>query len=155
MANGTILVVGGQDGSNGPPVPTLELLPTQGPTLFMEWLRASDPWNLYPFMAVIRGGIFVQYWNEARILDENTFETIRVLPPVPGAVNAPLGGRTYPLEGTMVLLPQHAPYTESLEVLICGGSTVDNAGKSASTGSPGIKARDSLLVVTSAMGNSP
>lgn len=127
MANGTIVVVGGQDGSNGPPVPTLELLPKMGGALYMDWLRASDPLNLYPFMAVQRGGIFVQYWNEARILDENTFDTIRVLPPVPGAVNAPQGGRSYPLEGTMVLLPQHAPYTESLEVLICGGSTVDNA----------------------------
>lgn len=127
MANGTILVVGGQDGSNGPPVPTLELLPTQGPALFMQWLRDTDPWNLYPFLAVMRGGIFAAYYNEARILDENTFDTIRVLPPIPGAVNAPKGGRTYPLEGTMVLLPQHAPYSDSLEVLICGGSTVDNA----------------------------
>ena len=126
MYDGQIIVVGGQDGSNGPPVPSLETLPPRGPPLFCEWLRASDPWNLYPFMAVQRGGIFIQYWNEARILDENTFETVRLLPPTPGAVNAPKGGRTYPLEGTMVLLPQYAPYTESLEVLICGGSTVDN-----------------------------
>lgn len=34
-----------------------------------------------------------------------------------------LGGRTYPLEGSMVLLPQHAPYTDPLKVLLCGGST--------------------------------
>jgi hypothetical protein len=42
---------------------------------------------------------------------------------MPGAVNDPLGGRTYPLEGTSVLLPQKAPFTAPLEVLVCGGST--------------------------------
>jgi hypothetical protein len=34
-----------------------------------------------------------------------------------------LGGRTYPLEAAAVLLPLHAPYTDPLGVLICGGST--------------------------------
>ncbi|OAF57262.1 hypothetical protein VC83_04669 [Pseudogymnoascus destructans] len=124
MANGSILVVGGENGSNGPPVPTLELLPRAGGALYMEWLQRTDPYNLYPFLAVLpSGGIFVAYYNEAIILDEKTFATQKKLPNIPGAVNNPLGGRTYPLEGTMVLLPQHAPYTEPLGVLICGGST--------------------------------
>ncbi|SRR5258706_2178856 len=67
MANGSILVVGGEDGSNGPPVPSLEILPTPvgGPTwLHMDWLQRTDPNNLYPFLAVIPAGIFVQYYNE-------------------------------------------------------------------------------------------
>ena len=68
MANGSILVVGGEDGSNGPPVPSLEILPTPvgGPTwLHMDWLERTDPNNLYPFLAVLPGGgIFVQYYNE-------------------------------------------------------------------------------------------
>lgn len=124
MANGSILVVGGENGSNGPPVPTLEILPRAGGTLYMEWLERTDPNNLYPFLAVLpSGGIFVAYYNEAIILDEDTFATSKKLPNIPGAVNNPLGGRTYPLEGTMVLLPQHAPYTDPLGVLICGGST--------------------------------
>ncbi|KFX87861.1 hypothetical protein O988_09253, partial [Pseudogymnoascus sp. VKM F-3808] len=124
MANGSILVVGGENGSNGPPVPTLELLPRAGGVLHMPWLERTDPYNLYPFLAVLpSGGIFVAYYNEAIILDETTFATKKQLPNIPGAVNNPLGGRTYPLEGTMVLLPQHAPYTEPLGVLICGGST--------------------------------
>ncbi|KFY34113.1 hypothetical protein V494_07045 [Pseudogymnoascus sp. VKM F-4513 (FW-928)] len=124
MANGSILVVGGENGSNGPPVPSLELLPRAGGALHMEWLQRTDPYNLYPFLAVLpSGGIFVAYYNEAIILDEKTFATKKQLPNIPGAVNNPLGGRTYPLEGTMVLLPQHAPYTEPLGVLICGGST--------------------------------
>jgi hypothetical protein len=125
MANGSVLVIGGEEGSNGAPVPTLEILPyTGGPPLHMDWLERTDPNNLYPFVCVLpSGGIFVAYWNEARILNEATFETITTLPNIPGAVNDPLGGRTYPLEGTSVLLPQHAPYTEPLGVLICGGST--------------------------------
>ncbi|KFY88681.1 hypothetical protein V498_06696 [Pseudogymnoascus sp. VKM F-4517 (FW-2822)] len=124
MANGSILVVGGENGSNGPPVPTLELLPRGGGTLYMEWLERTDPYNLYPFLAVLpSGGIFAAYYNEAIILNENTFATQKTLPNIPASVNNPLGGRTYPLEGTMVLLPQHAPYTAPLGVLICGGST--------------------------------
>ncbi len=42
---------------------------------------------------------------------------------MPGAVNDDTGGRSYQLQGSMVLLPQYAPYTENLGVLICGGST--------------------------------
>lgn len=34
----------------------------------------------------------------------------------------PTGGRTYPLEGTQVLLPQYYPYSAPLEILICGGA---------------------------------
>lgn len=127
MANGTLLVVGGENGSNGPPVPTLEILPAPegGPTfLTMDWLQRTDPNNLYPFLFVLpSGGVFVIYYNEARILDEVTFDTVRQLPNLPGAVNNFLGGRTYPMEGTAVMLPQHAPYTDPVTVLVCGGST--------------------------------
>ncbi|KAF2258383.1 hypothetical protein CC78DRAFT_587230 [Lojkania enalia] len=124
LPNGSILVVGGEEGSNGAPVPTLEILPPVGPVIFCDWLQRTDPNNLYPFLAVLpSGGVFVQYWNEARILDEVTFETSRVLPNAPGAVNNFLAGRTYPMEGTAVLLPQHAPYTDPLRIMVCGGST--------------------------------
>ena len=62
------------------------------------------------------------YYNEARILNPVTFDTITTLPNIPGSVTSFLAGRTYPLEGTAVLFPQHAPYTDPLTVLICGGS---------------------------------
>jgi len=52
-----------------------------------------------------------------------TFNTITQLPNIPGAVNNFLAGRSYPLEGTAVPLPQFAPYTDPLQILICGGST--------------------------------
>ncbi|KAH7376045.1 WSC domain-containing protein [Plectosphaerella cucumerina] len=125
LANGSIFVIGGQIGANDAAVPTIEILPYTGsPPLFMDWLERTDPNNLYPFCAVLPSeNIFVAYWNEARILDKTTFDTIAVLPNIPGAVNNPLAGRTYPLEGTGVLLPQHYPYDEPLGILICGGST--------------------------------
>jgi len=123
MANGSILVVGGEDGSNGAPVPTLEILPTVGPVVECDWLKRTDPNNLYPYLAVVPSGVFVAYYNEARILDERTFATIKTLPNIPGSVNNFLGGRTYPLEGTAVLMPQYAPYGDALTVMICGGST--------------------------------
>lgn len=94
----------------------------------MKWLNRTDPNNLYPFVAVLpSGGIFVQYWNEARILDEATFATTKTLPNAPGHVNDPTAGRTYPLEGAAVLLPQRYPYTDHLGILICGGSTIGAA----------------------------
>ncbi|KAH8105346.1 galactose oxidase [Cristinia sonorae] len=131
MANGSVMVVGGEQGSNGFQEPTIEILPTPagGPTwLFMDWLNRTDPNNLYPFLHVLpSGNIFVGYYNEARILNPKTFDTITVLPNMPGSVIKDDGGRTYPMEGTAVLLPQHAPYTDPLGILICGGSDFGQA----------------------------
>ena len=126
MANGSILVAGGQEGSNGAPVPSLEILPKPagGFVYDADYLRRTDPYNLYPFLFVLpSGGIFIQYYNEARVLDEVTLDTIKTLPKTPSAVNNDLGGRTYPFEGTAVILPQVAPYSDPLTVLLCGGST--------------------------------
>lgn len=124
MANGSILVMGGEEGSNGAPVPSLELLPSpSGQSVYCDYLNRTDPYNLYPFLIVLpSGGIFVGYYNEARILDPVSLTTKTVLPNIPGAVNRPDSGRTYPLEGTAVIMPQHAPYTDLLTVLVCGGS---------------------------------
>lgn len=139
MANGSILIIGGEIGSNAAEQPTLEILPAQGvpdpstisgysnTTVYLDFLDRTAPFNLYPFITVVPSGIFIAYYNEARILDEVTFQTIKTLPNMPGAVNDPTGGRTYQLEGTMVTLPQHWPYSDKLEVLICGGST-ENGG---------------------------
>ncbi|KAF8169268.1 copper radical oxidase [Mycena galopus ATCC 62051] len=127
LPNGTVMVIGGETGSNASPDPTVEILPTPegGPTtIFLDWLNRTDPNNLYPFVFVLPSGhLFVVYYNEARVLDAATFDTIYTLPNLPASVNNFLGGRTYPLEGAALTFPQHAPYTDPLTVLVCGGST--------------------------------
>lgn len=126
MSNGSFLVMGGEDGSNGPPVPNLEVLPTPagGYLKYCDYLKRTDPYNLYPYMNVLpSGGILIMYYNEGVILDPVTLDPVRNLTKIPGAVNNPLGGRSYPLEGSTALMPQIAPYTDPLTVLVCGGST--------------------------------
>ena len=124
MSNGSILVMGGEQCSNCAAVPNLELLPKVGPLVDLDFLRRTHPNNLYPFLAILHGGgIFVGYYNEARILDPVTFDTVRTLPQIPGNVERPDAGRTYPLEGTAMIMPQRAPYDEPLTMMICGGST--------------------------------
>lgn len=64
MANGSILVVGGELGSNGPPEPSLEILPKPDGTgdtwKFLDYLNRTDPNNLYPFLHVLPSGrIFI------------------------------------------------------------------------------------------------
>lgn len=130
MTNGSILVMGGEVGSNSAPTPSCEILPLPagGYAKYLDWLDRTDPNNLYPFMFVLpSGGIFVVYYNEARILNEVTFDTTKTLPNLPGSVINFLAGRTYPLEGTAVLLPQYPPYSDPVTVLVCGGSANGNA----------------------------
>ena len=62
------------------------------------------------------------YYNEARLLDPHTLDTVAVLPNMPGSVTSFLAGRTYPMEGTTVMLPQYPPYTDPVTLLVCGGS---------------------------------
>jgi hypothetical protein len=125
LTNGSVLVIGGEVGSNSAPTPSCEILPAPpgGYAKYLDWLDRTDPDNLYPFLFILpSGGIFVVYYNEARILDEKTFDTIKTLPNLPGSVNNFLSGRTYPLEGTAVIFPQYPPYTAPVTVLVCGGS---------------------------------
>lgn len=126
LANGSVLVVGGETGSNAAATPTVEILPLPvgGYSKYMDWLQRTDPNNLYPFMWVLpSGGIFIMYYNEGRILDERTLDTTKVLPLIPGSVNNDGSGRTYPLEGTGVMLPLYWPYTEPATFMACGGSS--------------------------------
>lgn len=71
----------------------------------LDYLQRTDPYNLYPFMAVLpSGGIGIFYYNEARVLDEVTLETKTVLPNIPGAVNRPLGGESRQSHPTFEIL---------------------------------------------------
>jgi hypothetical protein len=109
LGNGSVLVIGGETGSNAAPQPNLEILPTPagGDTVVdLDWLARTDPYNLYPFVFVLPSGrIFISkfflklishsifnharkvYYNEARILDPHTFDTVVQLPNLPASVN--------------------------------------------------------------------
>jgi hypothetical protein len=59
MANGSVLIVGGETGANAPANPTLEILPRipGGDTqIFLDWLNRTDPNNLYPFLHLLPSG---------------------------------------------------------------------------------------------------
>ena len=100
MANGSILVVGGEIGNNEAEQPNLEILPkTGGGTVNLPFLQDTAPFNLYPYIMVVPTGIFILYYNEARILNEKTFATIKTLPNVPGAVNGPNWRTIIPIAG--------------------------------------------------------
>lgn len=109
MANGSILVMGGEIGSNAAPQPNLEIVPNPpgGTVVNLDFLLRTDPNNLYPFVIVLPSkNLFVgehfyvlssgprrvlsfrpAYYNEARILEPVNFNTIKVLPNIPGNVN--------------------------------------------------------------------
>ncbi|KAK8133479.1 glyoxal oxidase N-terminus-domain-containing protein [Apiospora sp. TS-2023a] len=127
LSNGSILVMGGEDGSDGPMVPSAEVVPKPpGVTAvtYLDYLANVEKVNSYPFVAVMpSGNMFFAQYNEARLISQVDFHSIRSLPKMPGAVNNPDAGRNYPLQGTMMLMPHHAPYTELLTVLVCGGTT--------------------------------
>lgn len=126
LSNGSILVIGGEVGSNSAPSPSLEILPNPpgGQLKYLDFLYRTDPNNLYPFLAILpSGNIVILYYNEARILEPVNFNTIKNLPNMPGSVNNFLAGRSYPLEGTGFLFPQYAPYSDPITVMACGGSS--------------------------------
>ncbi|KAN0132716.1 hypothetical protein V8E53_009387, partial [Lactarius tabidus] len=126
LSNGSVLVMGGLIGAGGPDSATLEIVPQipGGSTLMsLDWLENTNPNNLYPFLHILPGGsIFVGDYNDARLIDQGTFATVKVLPPIPGSVNNALAGRNYPYEGASVLFPLRPPYANESTVMICGGS---------------------------------
>jgi hypothetical protein len=73
MANGSVLVMGGETGSNAPANPTCEVLPRipGGDTqVFLDWLNRTDPNNLYPFLHVLPSGkIFAGEFKGTDFLD--------------------------------------------------------------------------------------
>ena len=69
------------------------------------------------------------YFNQARVLDKNNFNTFSMMPQL--LANAPSnfdGGRTYPYLGAAMLLPLKAPYTDPTTATVCGSATQENVG---------------------------
>ncbi|KAH9051956.1 hypothetical protein EDB87DRAFT_1582020 [Lactarius vividus] len=120
LSNGSLRVVGGENNENGPPNPTLEILPRfpGGDTLAQT---TSIPSSTF-FQAVSFSLTVTGYYNEVRLLNPVTVAILKVLPNIPGSVTNPLASHTYRYEGVSVLLPQHVPYTDESLVMTCGGS---------------------------------
>lgn len=116
LANGSIMVIGGEIGSNDKPEPNMEIVPKPvggDTTVPLDWLARTDPNNLYPFVIILpsknifvgalkscffeiqeysplisfNGEFHVGYFNEARILEPVGFNTFATLPNIPGSVN--------------------------------------------------------------------
>ncbi|KAF5021880.1 hypothetical protein F66182_6071 [Fusarium sp. NRRL 66182] len=144
LSNGSILAMGGESGSDAPIVPTAEVLPhPSGVTksTYLDYLERAENigrTNSYPHMAILPSGdIFFTQFNESRIISQVDFQTVRQLPDMPGAVDNPLTGRNYPLQGTLMVMPQKAPYDDPLQVLVCGGTTHE----------PGNEALDNCVIM--------
>jgi hypothetical protein len=73
MANGSILVMGGEKSAGAAGNPTLEILPriSGGDTqVFLDWLQRTEPNNLYPFLHVLPSGrIFAGEFEATSSLD--------------------------------------------------------------------------------------
>lgn len=73
LSNGSLLVVGGSEGSGGPNNPTLEILPqTHGgdTQVYLDYLQRTAPNNLYPYLHVLpSGGIFIGEFEMADFSD--------------------------------------------------------------------------------------
>nr|CEG04248.1 unnamed protein product [Fusarium clavum] len=130
LSNGSILAMGGESGSDAPIVPSAEVLPHPAgvtKSTYLDYLERAENigrTNSYPHMAILpSGNIFFTQFNESRLLSQTDFQSIKKLPDMPGQINNPLTGRNYPLQGTMMVLPHKAPYSDPVEVLICGGTT--------------------------------
>jgi hypothetical protein len=130
LSNGSLLAMGGESGSDAPIVPSAEVLPhPPGVTesTYLDYLARAEAigrTNSYPHMAILpSGNIFFTQFNESRIISQVDFQTVRQLPDMPGSPVNPLTGRNYPLQGTMMIMPQKAPYSAPLEVVLCGGTT--------------------------------
>ncbi|KAF7359862.1 hypothetical protein MVEN_00711600 [Mycena venus] len=111
LPNGTVMVLGGETGSNASPEPNVEILPTPegGDTvIYLDWLNRTDPNNLYPFVFVLPSGNLFYITTKPASSMLSTISWV---------------GEPIPLEGAAVVFPQYAPYTDPLEIMVCGGST--------------------------------
>ncbi|KAF8599754.1 copper radical oxidase [Ceratobasidium sp. AG-I] len=102
--------------------PTIEFYPPKltGVTM-LKFLVDTLNSNLFPIAFTLPNGrVFMAANNDAMIYDWHMNSEHR-LPPLPNGVRV-----TYPMTGTAVLLPLSPANGYEAEVLICGGSTLDD-----------------------------
>ena len=126
--DGSVMVIGGSikgGWMNNATVnnPTIEFYPPKSHTgpVYSPFLASTLNSNLFPAaFSISNGYVFLAANNDVMLYDWQT-NNERRLPPIPNGVRV-----TYPLSGTVLLLPL-SPETEyTSEILVCGGSSIDD-----------------------------
>ena len=92
LPNGSVLVIGGETGSNASPQPNLEILPKPagGDTVVdLDFLSRTDPYNLYPFVIVLPSkNLFVGKFENFLVVTEYLITFFfKVITTKPGFLN--------------------------------------------------------------------
>ena len=99
-----------------PPKPAPANIPIHSP-----FLASTLNSNLFPAaFSISNGYVFMAANNDAMLYDWRT-NSERGLPPIPNGVRV-----TYPLSGTVLLLPLSPETGYTSEILVCGGSSIDD-----------------------------
>ncbi|KAJ7709615.1 copper radical oxidase [Mycena rosella] len=132
LPDGSAMIIGGSKKGgwmNNATVnnPTIEYFPpksihgSNGLPIDLQFLKRTLNSNLFPIAFVIPDGtVFMAANNDAIIYDWKA-NTERELPPIPNGVRV-----TYPMTGTAVLLPLSPDNNYEPQILICGGSAIDD-----------------------------
>ena len=106
--------------------PTIEYYPPKsildpGVPIHSPFLASTLNSNLFPAaFSISNGHVFVAANNDVMLYDwRSNYE--RRLPPIPNGVRV-----TYPLSGTALLLPISPETDYTSEILVCGGSAIDD-----------------------------
>ncbi|CAG8597447.1 11445_t:CDS:2, partial [Dentiscutata heterogama] len=104
--------------------PTYEFFPKESnssSSVKFQFLVDTLPYNLYPSVFVLPGPpnqtwLYISANKKAIIWDYVAQKIVKTLPDIPG------GPRTYPVTGTIFLLPLHYEDNYTAEIVACGGS---------------------------------
>lgn len=132
LHDGSVMIIGGSKKGgwiNNSTVnnPTVEFYPPKaihgsgGLPIPLKFLETTLNSNLFPIAFVLPDGrVFMAANQDAMIYDwENSSEIM--LPKIPNGVRV-----TYPMSGTGLLLPLSSQNDYTPEILLCGGSTIDD-----------------------------
>ena len=131
ISDGTVMIIGGSTKGgwmNNATVnnPTIEYYPPKsisgsGTPIHSPFLASTLNSNLFPTaFSVSNGYVFVAANNDVMLYDWKS-NNERRLPPIPNGIRV-----SYPLSGTALLLPLSPETGYTSEMLICGGSSIDD-----------------------------
>ncbi|KAF8163569.1 copper radical oxidase [Crassisporium funariophilum] len=132
MSDGSAMIVGGSKKGgwiNNATVnnPTIEFYPPKnihgfnGLPIPLPFLANTLNSNLFPIVFVLPDGKIFMAANQDAMIYDWTTNTERYLPKIPNGVRV-----TYPMTGTGLLLPLSPENDYTPEILLCGGSNVDD-----------------------------